>query len=638
MSEPLSTPPVEPAAAPVGVVAGPAAPSAGRTSSSSAVVAELTAWVARLGALPDAVDDAERIDRIAVLERLRGAVAAAQARETSGFADSQAAARAAAGLPERLHGRGVAEQVGLARRMSPAAAARQVGFAAALRDEVPAVAELLRRGQISEWVASIVVKETNGLPRPVRRDLTTDLAPDLPRMSPREAEAAARRAAYAADPRAILARARTARSDRRVSVRPAPDTMAILSAFLPAEQGIAAWATLDRHARAVKATGDPRSLGQITADTLVERLTGQPTATAVPVEIGLTMTTDTLLGLDTTTPAHLHGYGPLPAEFALDLAAGAAPTPATDQAGRADRAGPPPDPTRWFPDQATEPRAEQPHAEHAHTEDTRAEDTRAEEHRTDVWIRRLFTDPVTDTVSHVDTGRRRFDGGLARLIRYRDQGCRDPYCDAPIRHLDHIHPHRDGGPTSAANGAGRCERGNYIKDLPGWTQRVIGPSDATARTQDDGDPATADTGAGSADSDHARPNAGHLGNDPATADVARTDTADADPDGRDLVHGPRVDRDDSAATPGRHRIETTTPTGHRYTSEPPPALGPGGNQTELRRRAALRRLAAINRQLQLAAALRLSGPAVRRAATPLRLPPTGQAKRTNPTDPQAQPP
>ena len=242
----------------------------------SAVVAELAAWVERLGALPDAVDDAERIDRIAVLERLRGAVAAAQARETSGFADSQAAARAAAGLPERLHGRGVAEQVGLARGMSPAAAARQVGFAAALRDEVPAVAELLRRGQISEWVASIVVKETNGLPRPVRRDLTTDLAPDLPRMSPREAEAAARRAAYAADPRAILARARTARSDRRVSVRPAPDTMAILSAFLPAEQGIAAWATLDRHARAVKATGDPRSLGQITADTLVERLTGQP--------------------------------------------------------------------------------------------------------------------------------------------------------------------------------------------------------------------------------------------------------------------------------------------------------------------------------------------------------------------------
>ncbi len=634
MSEPLSTPPVEPAAAPVGVVAGPAAPSAGRTSSSSAVVAELTAWVARLGALPDAVDDAERIDRIAVLERLRGAVAAAQARETSGFADSQAAARAAAGLPERLHGRGVAEQVGLARGMSPAAAARQVGFAAALRDEVPAVAELLRRGQISEWVASIVVKETNGLPRPVRRDLTTDLAPDLPVMSPREAEAAARRAAYAADPRAILARARTARSDRRVSVRPAPDTMAILSAFLPAEQGIAAWATLDRHARAVKATGDPRSLGQITADTLVERLTGQPTATAVPVEIGLTMTTDTLLGLDTTTPAHLHGYGPLPAEFALDLAAGAAPTPATDQAGRADRAGPPPDPTRWFPDQATEPRAEQPQAEHAHTEDTPAEDTRAEEHRTDVWIRRLFTDPVTDTVSHVDTGRRRFDGGLARLIRYRDQGCRDPYCDAPIRHLDHIHPHRDGGPTSAANGAGRCERGNYIKDLPGWTQRVIGPSDATARTQDDGDPATADTGAGSADSDHARPNAGHLGNDPATADVARTDTADADPDGRDLAHGPRVNRDDSAATPGRHRIETTTPTGHRYTSEPPPALGPGGNQTELRRRAALRRLASIAQQRgQRIPLTRTQAIAIRHLTTPSTTPKGAVPRRSGHTDP-----
>jgi hypothetical protein len=93
--------------------------------------------------------------------------------------------------------------------------------------------------------------------------------------------------------------------------------------------------------------------------------------------------------------------------------------------------------------------------------------------RTAVWVRRIFTDPVDDTVVAVDTRRRRFDAGLARLIRYRDRVCRDPCCTAPIRHLDHVRAYREGGPTSVANGAGLCERGNYAKDLPGWTRRTV---------------------------------------------------------------------------------------------------------------------------------------------------------------------
>ena len=48
-----------------------------------------------------------------------------------------------------------------------------------------------------------------------------------------------------------------------------------------------------------------------------------------------------------------------------------------------------------------------------------------------VWVRRLLTDPIDDTVATVDTKRRRFDGALAVLINARDQVCRDPYCSAP---------------------------------------------------------------------------------------------------------------------------------------------------------------------------------------------------------------
>jgi len=39
-----------------------------------------------------------------------------------------------------------------------------------------------------------------------------------------------------------------------------------------------------------------------------------------------------------------------------------------------------------------------------------------------------------------------------------------PYCDAPIRHLDHVVPAGRGGPTEAENGQGLCEACNLAKN------------------------------------------------------------------------------------------------------------------------------------------------------------------------------
>jgi hypothetical protein len=55
-------------------------------------------------------------------------------------------------------------------------------------------------------------------------------------------------------------------------------------------------ASLDAAARAIKATGDDRSIDQIRADLFVERLTGQVTAEAVPVAIGLIIDGESLTG------------------------------------------------------------------------------------------------------------------------------------------------------------------------------------------------------------------------------------------------------------------------------------------------------------------------------------------------------
>ena len=79
-----------------------------------------------------------------------------------------------------------------------------------------------------------------------------------------------------------------------------------------------------------------------------------------------------------------------------------------------------------------------------------------------------------------DPSRRYFDGWLAKLIRLRDQTCRDPFCDAPIRHIDHITRHSDGGPTTFTNGRGVCARGNLIREMPGWQ---IKPTDCTNHGQ-----------------------------------------------------------------------------------------------------------------------------------------------------------
>ena len=72
----------------------------------------------------------------------------------------------------------------------------------------------------------------------------------------------------------------------------------------------------------------------------------------------------------------------------------------------------------------------------------------------DQWVRRLYVTPETGELVAMDSRARPFDGKLAEFLRLRDQRCRTPYCDAPIRHLDHAEDHAKGGPTGAVNGQG----------------------------------------------------------------------------------------------------------------------------------------------------------------------------------------
>jgi hypothetical protein len=179
-------------------------------------------------------------------------------------------------------------------------------------------------------------------------------------------------------------------------------------------QGVAVYAALRR---AADTCGDGRSRNQVMADTLYERVTGRSADSAVPVAVNLVLSDQSLLGGDEA--ALVDGYGTVPAEIACRLIGKAV----ADEEAKAT-------------------------------------------------LRRVYARPDSGALVAVESRARAFPAGLARLIKLRDQRCRTPYCGAPVRHIDHITPHADGGATSAENGEGLCEQCNYLKELEGWKVAV----------------------------------------------------------------------------------------------------------------------------------------------------------------------
>jgi hypothetical protein len=83
----------------------------------------------------------------------------------------------------------------------------------------------------------------------------------------------------------------------------------------------------------------------------------------------------------------------------------------------------------------------------------------------------------------MESKRRLFPPGLRRYLVARDGVCRTPWCDAPIRHADHVVAWAEGGSTTDANGAGLCIACNLTKDTPGWRHLVEDPGPGAGSTR-----------------------------------------------------------------------------------------------------------------------------------------------------------
>lgn len=381
---------------------------------------QVAAWTEAIIRSAGPGDDPACIDLIQSLRRLTCAAEGLIATATATFAAGQRGDTPPSDERRERVDRSIATQIGLARRESPRRARIHVGLATVLTTEMPHTYAALRTGWISEWRATIIVRETACLTREDRGKIDAQIGADLGHweaLSDGRTIAELRAMAYEADrEHFVLARQRAVR-DRRVTLRPLPDGMARLSATVPLVDAVAAYAGLEHAATVARGRGDDRSRGAIMADTLLHRLTagtGPAESPVVPIAVNLLISDITLLG-GGNEPAQCERFGPIPAELARDLVGVAADA-----------------------DLAT--------------------------------LRRVYGTPKS--LVAMESKARCFPAGLARLIRLRDRTCRMPFCDAPIRHIDHIVPASRGGPTSYANGQGLCESCNHAKQPRGWYSHV----------------------------------------------------------------------------------------------------------------------------------------------------------------------
>src|SRR5699024_11273633 len=59
------------------------------------------------------------------------------------------------------------------------------------------------------------------------------------------------------------------------------------------------------------------------------------------------------------------------------------------------------------------------------------------------FIRRLYTRPTDGQLVAMESTRRRFPDGLAKMLKIREDTCATPWCNGPCQESDHPHRRAD---------------------------------------------------------------------------------------------------------------------------------------------------------------------------------------------------
>lgn len=380
-----------------------------------------------LDELPPVTDQASAIDRLQSLTRIQGIVEAAQADVVVELENKRLAQEAEQRIPKAQRGKGLGSEIAMARHESPARGKKFLALARALHNELPNTRKALTRGHIREEHAQAIAKETTDLSAEHRREVDHALKGRLGQAGPYELANHARAHAQRLDPKTATRRHEKGTKERRITCESIGDGLAKLTAIGSANKLQSVYQNLLQYGKskvstgqAKKRDGQKRTRDQVMFDEFIVRGTGQQEANAVPVQILLTISPETLFaGGD--APAWLVGYGPIPAEIAR----------------------------LWLSNPAVSAN-----------------------------IRRLFTDPKGHQIMGLESRSRAFPEGLRRMILVRDDRCRNPYCEAVIQDADHMTPRRQGGATTWVNASGLCAACNQTKENRGWKHE----GDATSVT------------------------------------------------------------------------------------------------------------------------------------------------------------
>ncbi|UYG16224.1 HNH endonuclease [Brachybacterium huguangmaarense] len=479
---------------------------------------------------------AEALGVVGVIDQLRSTLAALDATWQVMAATRIADADAIRGVPTAEQGRAAAQELSLARRVSPSASSMSLAASQRLVTQLPSTFSLLAAGRVTESQARAIAVALDDVDPDVAASIDEVLTADPARLvgvGTRRLGAEVRALRDARDP--DDARRRTARAARGrcVRTRLLEDHMVAVTATVRAVDASAVMKALRLEAEARRAQGSIDGVRALEADALVDAITGgdralDPSAppeslpdaefvsllseatvvdgdgrvthtrpheheTEPPVVAGLGSLSGTVLepGTHRTSQAvqrkttdngrsvtdryrhrritigvvitdrallapdgagelaHLEGYGPIPAQIITDSLRGKPPG------------------YKNYPGWDEHPDASMNAA-----------------------MRRLYTHPRTGELVAMDSGARAFPASLEQMVRWRESTCASPWCNATVRHIDHITPHAHGGKTSYRNAQGLCVRCNLLKDHAGW---IITP------TRDgDGAPAVTWTSPGNA--------------------------------------------------------------------------------------------------------------------------------------------
>ncbi len=314
-----------------------------------------------------------------------------------------------------------------------------------LQSRCPRVWDAYLAGNVPEQNAATAATLAAALPvnRDAWKGFDDALTEPATRLAPGKFRTRARVTWERVHPENLAYRHARAVEDREVRFTPELDGMASVTAFMDAVKAARIQERVEDHAQHLRAqSGETRTLTQLRADVFTDLLTADASIDAgvdtndanahagsegadadvdaaaddtkrrgsrITTTIHLTIPALSLLG-QSTEPAILDGYGPIPLDQARELAAGA-----------------------------------------------------------EQWVR-VLTHPIDSTVLDVERRTYRVPKSLRRWLGIRRPVCPFPGCQKPAKrcHTDHRRRWADGGHTSAHNNDPFCENHHIIKDETLW--------------------------------------------------------------------------------------------------------------------------------------------------------------------------